>query len=563
MTCTPPALPSARSDLRWRRAAPAALALLLAAAPGLSAQGSQLFEETFDGLGLDAPTPLDSLRWDAVVHSRAKEYWLTFEPMQAAHGLDAAPPPATHTIDAYEDAVYLAKEHLMTAINSESYGLIYLTPNALADWSEGECVIRFDVSTLRTSRRDWIDVWLTPWDDHMILPLEEELPDLQGNPRRGLQLRMETWNTFYGGEQVDWSHFEAFRYDDYAETAYPVNVFGYELHTSPSPKKRETFELRVSRTHLKFGLPEYDLWWIDMDVEDLGYDRAVLQFGHHSYNPLKPGTLSPIAHDTSLAGVADPAANTWHWDAFEIAPTTRFDIIRADRRYVLGSEPETVTFERPAPAGSFLRFAAVGDAEVSFDGGPFAPATRQDGSQQVAGVHEDGFFSSFWMEVPEGTQTLDVRLTATGIWAFHGHETMAKDFALWSLPVGGTGCAGAGGVVPSAAHSTPALGDPSFSVDLADALPGATALLAVSFDEVETDACGIGVSFAPSSAPSLNVLQVGANGGATQGIPLPADPALLGVDVYAQWAVVDPAGAFGAVPGLPLALTPLRRIVLL
>lgn len=532
--------------------------LALTGSETLTAQGSSSFVENFDARG--AVAPFDSSRWDVVVHSRARQTWLQLEPMLAAHALDGSPPPATHPISSYADAVYTARDHLMTAINSETYGLIYLTPNAMADWSQGECVVRFDVSTLRTSRRDWIDLWLTPWEDNMILPLEESLPDLQGNPRRGLQLRMSTWRTVFQGSEVDWSHFEALRYDDHAETRIPFSVEGIEKLTTPSARQRQTLELRISRTRIRFGMPDYNFWWVDEQIADLGYDRAVVQFGHHSYNPLKPGTVAPIAHDTALAGTADPSANSWHWDAFEIAPATRFDVIKADRRYVLGSAPETVRFDRPAPEGARLRFAAVGDAEVSFDGGPFVTARRQDGSREVNASHEDGFFASFWMPIPEGTQSVDVRLTARGLWAFHRHETMAKNFAIWSLSVGGTGCAGAAATVPRASHPQPLWGDPSFGLDLSAARPAAQALLFLSLGEVETSGCGIGVALDRLLAAVPR--QVDAVGGARVALPLPpVVPALAGLDLYAQWAVLDVAGEFGGVPGVPLALTPLRRIL--
>ena len=68
--------------------------------------------------------------------------------MDAAHGPGCEPPPATHPTSDYGDAVYLCKDHMMTAINAGGYGMIYLTPDRQIDFSEGEATIRFDVSTL-------------------------------------------------------------------------------------------------------------------------------------------------------------------------------------------------------------------------------------------------------------------------------------------------------------------------------------------------------------------------------------------------------------------------------
>lgn len=403
-------------------------------APLQAAQGQRKFVDNFTGIGLGQLDPIDRNKWDIAVHTRAPEFWFQLDPMEAAHGLDTAPPPATHSVSAYEDAVYVAREHLMTAINAVSYGLVYLTPHALADWSADECVIRFEVSTLRTSRRDWIDLWITPWDDNMILPLEEELPDLQGNPRRGIQLRMGTWRTVSGGTEVDWSHFEPVRYDNHVATVLPFSVEGYENYVTPDPRQRETIEVRISRTRLRVGLPDYGFWWVDTEIDDLGFDSGVVQFGHHSYNPMKEGTTAPLAHETQLAGTANPSPNSWHWDAFLIEPAIPFESISADRRYVLGSDIQPVTFDRPAPKDAFLRFAAHSSAEVSFDGGPFMTATRQDGSRELFSGHDDRYFASYWMPIPEGTTTVRVQMTPEGIWEQYNLDTMAKDFSVWHLP---------------------------------------------------------------------------------------------------------------------------------
>ena len=39
----------------------------------------------------------------------------------------------------------------MTSINASGYGVIYLTPDQMVDFSAGEAVVRFDMSTFRTS----------------------------------------------------------------------------------------------------------------------------------------------------------------------------------------------------------------------------------------------------------------------------------------------------------------------------------------------------------------------------------------------------------------------------
>jgi hypothetical protein len=264
------------------------------------AQGQRKFVDHFSGLGLGQLDPIDRNKWDIAVHTRSPEFWFQLDPMEAAHGFDTASPPATHLISAYEDAVYVAREHLMTAINAVSYGLVF--------------------------------------------------------------------------------------------------------------------------------------WWVDTEIDDLGFNSGVVQFGHHSYNPMKEGTTAPIAHETQLAGTANPSPNSWHWDAFLIEPAIPFQSIPADRRYVLGSDIQPVTSDRPAPKDAFLRFAAHSSTEISFDGGPFVTATRQDGSRELFSGHDDRYFSSYWMPIPEGTTNVRVQMTSEGIWDQYNLDTMAKDFSIWNLP---------------------------------------------------------------------------------------------------------------------------------
>lgn len=530
----------------------------------LSAQQPGSFESNFAGLGLGAVTPLAATpiaaNWDIAVHSRDIDTWFTLESMQAAHGANTAPPPATHLIDAYEDSVYVARQHLMTALNASGYGVIYATPNALADFHDGECVICFDVSTLRTSSRDWIDVWLTPWQDNMQLPMNNDVPDLQGTPRRGLQVRMRLFTAQFPGQQpVDWTYFDAFRYDNWAATPLPANVAGYEQLLTPSATQRESFELRISKTGLKFGIPTRNLWWVDATFAALDFDRAVVQFGHHSYNPAKAGTSAPIGHDPALAGTANPSAMTWHWDNFEVTPALRFDVIKSDRRFVAGSAPAPAVLDRAAPVDSFLRFSAIGTVQVSFDGAAMVPAIRQDGSEQASGNHAVGHFSSYWMPIPAGTTRVDFQLAGEGWWG--NRETLAKDIAVWSLSVGGAGCSGTGSVTPAASHPTPTLGSPVFGIQLVAARPTALAVAAVSLAEQEAPPCGVAVSLDPLHLGSLQAYVTDSAGAAFHALPLPNVAALAGTAIFAQWFVIDPQGALPAY-GYDLAATPLRRIVI-
>ena len=126
--------------------------------------------------------------------------------MQADHGPGCEAPPggAQGLTNPLEGAVYTCRNHTMTAINDDEYGVIYLTPDHMVDFSSGEAVIKFDVSTRRTSGRDWIDVWVTPFADNLQLPLDSWLPDLNGPPRQAVHIRMDfpDKNTIFLAEVV-------------------------------------------------------------------------------------------------------------------------------------------------------------------------------------------------------------------------------------------------------------------------------------------------------------------------------------------------------------------------
>ena len=532
-------------------------ALLSELAATHAAQAS--FREDFEGLGLNSVERFSSPHWDVSVHSRDPSWWFTLEPMPAAHGLDASPPPATHTISAYEDTVYNAKEHLMTAINAPSYGMVYLTPDVLVDLQQGEATVRFDMSTLRTARRDWIDLWITPWEDNLQLPLDDDLPDVHGTPRRGIHLRMDTFNAQVpGSTAVDWSFFRTEVFEDYAvRERFDDEVLGYEDVLVPDPRRRETFELQLSRTHVRFGMPDYGLWWVDEDIAPLDWDKGVIQFGHHSYNPTK--TAAPVGHDTALAGVNDPEANTWHWDAFEVLGGTRFRMVGADRRFVRDTGSTKLVLDEPAPYDGFLRFSAIGGVELSFDGAPFVAALRQDGSLQAAGEDDPFRFSSYWTPIPEGTLEVDLRLTRTTFL-----ESVAKDFAVWSLSAGHGDCTGSVGT-PRIAVGAPLLGSVQ-DHRLEGALPGATGILTLSLAEVPREDCGPALDLTPGilQVPgplASGLVLVDPQGRARVDVPLPAVPSLGGLVTYAQWLVLDPAGAFPA-GSFRLAASELRRSVL-
>lgn len=375
-----------------------------------------VFFENFDGIDPSSPQSAYYMQdWDISVHSRDQYTWHNLDPIKAQHGSNCGAPPSTHTVTDYEESVYVCRNHMMTALDAEGYGVTYLTPDHLVDFSQGTAVITWDVSTFRSSGRDWWDVYVMPWDDNLKLPLEPFIPDLDGYPRNGV---LATTGEYNGYTNLGVDVIRNFDAQDVDGCWWCTNDGVY----TPSPTRRDTYELHISRTHIKFGMPDYGWWPIDEDIDALSWDKGIVQWGHHSYNPSKVGCSS--GSDPALAGLNCGDGNTWHWDNFGIDPATPFTILRGDRRYVDAGSTQTVNFPAAAPAGSFFRFSGTGGSgdsgfDLSFDGG----ASWQSPQKQPSSAADDGI-GSYWVPVPQGTTSV----------VFRGEPNRyVKDFAIFSL----------------------------------------------------------------------------------------------------------------------------------
>lgn len=367
-----------------------------------------------------APQPWRPADWDVTVHSRDTQTFTALEPMAAHHGTDCSAPPATHQTNTYEGAVYLCRDHVMTAINAGGYGLIYLTPPALADWSAGESIVRWDMSTLRTSPRDWVDLWVMPFDDDLQLALDEWLPDGNGLPRRALHVKMDN------GDQG--SIFRVALLEDFKEVgAYEFYQGGLEGELAKrgltsSASRRDTFELHLRQGHVTFTMPQYGITFADAAVPGLTWTRGVVTLGHHSYNPTK---------DCTPSGTMPCLADTWHFDNVSVTPAIPFSIVRAERRYADASHSTPFTLAAPAPQHAVLRFSGIGNAlGVSFDGGvTWQTPQAQPGSKPAPMGTEH--FQSYRMAIPAGTTRLAVR----GQPWFAG-DWQVKDLSVWAPGTG-------------------------------------------------------------------------------------------------------------------------------
>jgi hypothetical protein len=351
-----------------------------------------------------SPVPFREAGWDVQVHSRDRDTWLAPQPVDAHHGMDCGPHPGTHAVTRYEQMVFRCRDHLMTTIRADGYGVIVLSPNRMLDWSAGEAVLRFDISTFRSSSRDWIKVWLSPFEAQLPVPAGAFVPDLNGPPAQALFVEM-TPNGNLCPRVVR----------NFDITELPCDAWRDLADRVPSSATtRTTVEIRVSRTHVRVSMPQHDIVFTDADLPTpLGFTQGVMQFAHYSYTPGK------------CDGCA--GANTWHWDEVHAAPSVPFTIVRADRRHVDGVGGE-VRFAAPAPPGASLRFVAAGVApEVSVDGGAtWTPARAQHVSRTGDPVQQ------YWMPVPSGTQRVQLRPGAPMSWWPHPDVWIARDFALWA-----------------------------------------------------------------------------------------------------------------------------------
>ncbi len=362
------------------------------------------FDETVD-LVPASPQAWQPMNWDVTSHSRnSANIWHEIDTLSADFGPNCTPPPDTHIITTYEDSVFVCDGTLQTTLGSEGYHMTYLTPDHLVDFSDEEAVIQFDVSTLRFRGRDFLNVWVTPYEDNLQLPIQGWLPAATGEPKNGVLVRT--------GMTKDHTRIESSVFRDFAASTLYDNYTTIESvlaqnGLSPSNTRLETVEMRLSADHLSVCFTEYDHCFLDTAINPpLDWTQGVVQFGHHGW------------------GLEEP--NTYHWDNFHIEPAVPFSIIGATSRSV-NADADTFTFPQPALTDSYLRFVGIGEnLEVSFDEGVNWQSAEQQTHDPAEYKAEQ--FRTYWTAVPANTQTVQVR--ADDWWA---GEWFVHSAAFWSL----------------------------------------------------------------------------------------------------------------------------------
>ncbi len=358
---------------------------------------------TFDG-SPSAPLPFNEAGWDVQLTSRDRDTWRAPQPLDAHHGMDCGAFPATHRVTAWEELVYRCRNHIMTSLRADGYGAVVLTPDRLLALDQGEAVVRFALSTLSRSSRDWVGVWLTPWDDQLAVPASHSAPDLNSVPANGLFVEM----TSTGG-------FCASVIREFEITPLPCEGWRALAEViPPSATVRTAFEIRVSRDRVRVGMPELDLWFVDAPLDrPLPMTEALVQFAHYSYTPLK------------CSGCAAP--NSWHWDDVRLAPSRPFTVLRASPRLFVDAGG-TITLPAPAPVGAHLRFVSRGRAvEFSTNGG----ATWRAAAQQRVSRDSDPV-AQYWAPVPAGTRVIQLRPAARLSWWPNHDQWVISDPAVFA-----------------------------------------------------------------------------------------------------------------------------------
>lgn len=366
--------------------------------------------ETFDGTP-SHPTAWSSPNWDIQYHVRDSWRWQEPAGMEAQHGASCSAPPEMHHVDTWTGTVFQCNGHVMTTSPGHGYGMIYLTPNRLVDFSSGPAVVQWDMSTEDTNKRDWPSVTITPWEWNQAVTLmagSAQGTDLQGRPRHGLEVNFELNS---GSSSVP--HLVISNEGRATEYVGRGTMAGGIAPGTNQAAARQTFKLTVSKDHVRFERLASEtasaIVYIDQSIADLGWTSGVVQFGHHAYDPEK-----------------DSSIQTWHWDNASIAPSVPFTMIKTDRRSITTSNAagEVLNLAEPAPANSYLRFAAVGTPYISVNNGPFVAATKQWERSDIP-QHA----SSYWHPIPRGTTAVKIRMGSRG---WYNGPYIARDFSVWS-----------------------------------------------------------------------------------------------------------------------------------
>jgi hypothetical protein len=452
------------------------LSAVVALSPGgylnsVMAQASG-FIQTFDGTPATPAPYTNPNNWDIFVQGFTQSETGNTVPGGdprggniAQHGPNCEAPgfPYTatnsHVMRTVADSVFICNGHLMTSPGLSGYGAIYMTPPAVADFSAGAATITWEMSTLRSSGRDWVDVVLTPWVQQSQMAYNN---NDQHIPPNNIHISLAGTNAFIGTQRIGGGT----QYGQGTDT--PINGDGYttwdQVFAAQNPAlvqsatRRDTFQITLSRTTISVCMPDYSYggqpafcWMRNAQLPQaldpaIWNNQASVQFDHRVYNaekacidnqvPPPADALDQFNIDHSAYGDRQCPNDTWHWSDFSIAPSVPFAITKSvpEDFELRSGNAATVNFQSPSVAGGYLTFVALShtpDLAVSYDGGASwrAPHIQPSIAPNNGASEENG--EAIFDPMPAGVRSVVVR-GSNGFWGSFG----AQGFHLIGPPSG-------------------------------------------------------------------------------------------------------------------------------
>jgi hypothetical protein len=240
-----------------------------------------------------------------------------------------------------------------------------------------------------SSTRDWLDVLVTPFDDAMSYPFRSDLDvDGSGLPHNAIHIEQG-----FGSDQWE---IEVIR-DDAVETLGTVAI-PYDRFGGQSRATRTSVSIEISATTITLSYPAVPEASTTVSFDELSWTQGIVQFGHHSYDPLKDCDTTPQVIC---------AANTWHWDNISIDPAQRFYQWQATPERtgapIHDSEARMLELGQPAPADAELVFSGSCGVEVRF-----SPDEDWQPTMILGNVHVE-HTQSYRVDVPEGATEVEFR----------------------------------------------------------------------------------------------------------------------------------------------------------
>ncbi|MEM7200827.1 MAG: hypothetical protein AAF628_11205 [Planctomycetota bacterium] len=298
--------------------------------------------------------------------------------------------------------------------------------------------------------------------------------------------------------------------------------------------------------------------------------------------PAQSPLIGRMAYDAARQRVVlvNGAAQTWEWDGSEwsdrtpaVAPPGGGRLVYDAARQRIVYYAQSVRTETWEWDGTTWTLRSLTGPVAVLSSGLAYDATRQRVVFYGAGGYGGGFCSSpshgngtwewdgsFWQSTSPATRPPSVEVDAL---AYHGGLQrlllLATDdegeFVTWvygddqpaAMQARGRGCEGAMAVPLLSGFDAPRLGSRAFAFDVTGAAPStpATVLVSGRFTTLPLPG-GCELLVDPTVLLPTPVQLTTAQGFASQPVPIPMLPALIGAELHAQGAVADPGITFGA-----------------